>query len=184
MNGKVCWSLVVVALVGLQAAATEPGVVVIRGQSPTPVASPAVTTAGPVVIEAQGPLIGSAPGYGQYSKHPKKDFKAFPATHEHNFGYNGRYYVGPEGYYSTHGKKVYTTGHGHGADGCPHCQNGQSCPPSGCPHCKGHRDKPSHYTTYGYKWPDNMVYPQYGAPAAAVQYPYYTFRGPTDFFMK
>ncbi len=186
MNGKVCWGLAVLTMIGAAAVAGEPGVVVIRGQSPTPIADKPATTA-PVATEAYGPLIGSAPGYGELKKYPKKgDFKVVQDYHDHHYGYNGGYYVGPEGYYAARGKKIYTTGqgHGHGGEGCPHCQYGNSCPADGCPHCSLGKDKPTHYTTYGYKWPQNMVYPQYGAPAAAVQYPYYTFRGPTDFFMK
>lgn len=171
MNGKVCWLLAVAAMWSATANGGEPGVVVIRGQSPS---APA---------EAYGPLIGSAPGYGEFSKHKNKDFKTFPQFHNNNFGYEGGYYAGPEGYTTSHGKKIYTTGHA--GDGCPHCQYGQSCPADGCPHCgKHYKQKPTHYTTYDYKWPQNLVYPQYGAPAGAVQYPYYTFRGPTDFFMK
>ena len=42
---------------------------------------------------------------------------------------------------------------------------------------------PQHYQTYQSDWPQNMVYPQQ-VPSGMVQYPYYTLRGPTDFFMK
>lgn len=181
MNAKVCWGLVAVTIFGAALQAAEPGVVVIRGQTPvaeTPAASVTATATTEVVT---GPLIGSAPGYGEHSKKSKKDFKTFPQFHDNNFGYEGGYYSGPEGYYTSHSKKAYTYG-GAGGAGCPHCQNGAACPPSGCPHCS--KSCPTHYTTYSYKWPQNMVYPQYGAPAGMVQYPYYTFRGPTDFFMK
>lgn len=178
MNGKVCWGLAVLTLIGATVQAAEPGVVVIRGQSPS--SEPAA--AAPTYAEPMGPIIGSAPGYGEFSKHRKQDFKTFPQFHNNHFGYEGGYYAGPEGYYTSHGKKIYTTGqgHGHGDGDCPFCRAGKS----GAPGCKQCKDKPTHYTTYGYKWPQNMVYPQYGAPAGAVQYPYYTFRGPSDFFMK
>ena len=43
---------------------------------------------------------------------------------------------------------------------------------------------PQHVQTYQYDWPQNMVYPTQSVPAGMVQYPYYTLRGPTDFFMK
>lgn len=170
MNLKACLGVSLLTLTGALLTAAEPGRVVIRGQSPAP-GSPA-----PVVVpapEVHGPLIGSAPGYGEFAKGPKKDFKTFPQFHDNNFGYEGGYYAGPEGYYTTRHHKAYT--YGGAGDGCPQCQG------SGCSHCKSH---PKHYTTYEYKWPQNLVYPQYGAPAGMVQYPYYTLRGPTDFFMK
>ncbi|MBI1345716.1 hypothetical protein GC163_05445 [bacterium] len=168
-----CCSWLTVSLVASALTAAEPGVVVIRGQSPTP-----TTPTAPV--ETMGPLIGSGPGYGEFAKSKHKDYKTFPQFHDNNFGYEGGYYAGPEGYYTSHGHKAYTYG-GAGSGGCPHCQYGNACPPSGCKHCQSH---PKHYTTYEFKWPENLVYPQYGAPAGMVQYPYYTFRGPTDFFMK
>jgi hypothetical protein len=45
---------------------------------------------------------------------------------------------------------------------------------------------PSHHHTYFYDVPDDgeFVYPPSGQPPAVVQYPYYTVRGPTDFFMQ
>jgi hypothetical protein len=43
---------------------------------------------------------------------------------------------------------------------------------------------PTHYNWFSYEQPRNLVYPQANQPAATVQYPYYTVRGPTDFFMK
>jgi hypothetical protein len=163
MNRMVCWGCAVVASWGGSLLAAEPGVAVIRGQSP-------VVEAGPV--EMGGPIIGSAPGYGEFSKHAKKDFKTAPRFHDNNYGYEGGYYAGPEGYYSHRNSKAYTYG---GAEG--------SCPPEYAGKGPKHGG-PKHYTTYDYKWPNNLVYPQYGAPAGFVQYPYYTFRGPTDFFMK
>lgn len=180
MNGKVCWVLAVAALWSASVNAEDAGVVVLRGQSPAS-ESESTTTSADVSVEAYGPLIGSAPGYGEFSKSKKKDFKVFSQKYDNNFGYEGGYYTGPDGYYTSHGKKIYTTGSA-AQGGCPHCQYGQSCPPSGCMHCQ--KQKPTHYTTYQHKWPENLVYPQYGAPAGAVQYPYYIFRGPTDFFMK
>jgi hypothetical protein len=183
MSSSVCWQVAVLALFGtsLAVAQSQPGVVVIRGQSPT------VEATAPVVYpEAYGPLIGSAPGYGEHKKgNAKKDFKTFPQYHNNHFGYEGGYYAGPEGYYTSHDKvRAYTAGHGGHAHGCPHCNYGNSCPSDGCPHCGFGNKKPKHYTTYQYKWPENMVYPPAVQPAGMIQYPYYTLRGPTDFFMK
>ena len=99
-------------------------------------------------------------------------------------------------------------GHGSWSDGpamnheCPMCESGQGhgqgqpCPPyrrghgphrgaANCPDagCKlpGH---PVHRNFHTYHAPQNLMYPPENAAPAQVQYPYYTFRGPTDFFMK
>ncbi|MBC8113905.1 MAG: hypothetical protein H7062_05985 [Candidatus Saccharimonas sp.] len=194
------WGLMVVVTVAAAMGCSQSRTT-IRGQSP---AAP-VAAAG---WEGQGPIIGSAPGYGQFvhgdhkpghgnnkdafkAKHSHHDFNIAPGFHDNNFGYEGGYYAGPEGYYTEH-DRTYTVGSG----GCPHCQNGQACPSDGCPHCgHGHRGMggtlghgpngfPTHYQTYQYDWPQNQVYPTGPVPAGMVQYPYYTFRGPTDFFMK
>jgi hypothetical protein len=152
----------------------------IRGQSPS---------------AEDGPLIGSAPGYGQHSPPIAKhhDYTVFRHHRDHNFGYEEAWYDGKEQYYPNQQTVVYDVG-GPG-DGCPACNAGQSCPPGGCPHCgfgclkrsclnKHPHGCPDNYATYSYKWPQNLVYPQPVVPAGMVQYPYYTLRGPTDFFMK
>ena len=151
-----------------------------------------------------GPVIGSAPGYGDFKstpylgRHDHHDFKPLGGAVDHNFGYDGGFYAGPEGYY-TEGKQAYMAD----SAGCQQCNNGQSCPQSGCHGCGrgcGYRNgMPQHVQTYQYDWPENMVYPPQfdpaggipnggpnagGVPAGMVQYPYYTLRGPTDFFMK
>jgi len=41
-----------------------------------------------------------------------------------------------------------------------------------------------HYHTYKYKAPNCLTYPAPNQPAGAVTYPYYTHKGPSDFFMK
>ena len=86
---------------------------------------------------------------------------------------------------------------------------GQYCPPSNCPpshcppgHCHGYcmhgvlshlcgicacLHWPHHHTTQSfsgdYNDPHLFVYPPPQQPPAVVQYPYYTVRGPSDFFM-
>ncbi|HQX52945.1 MAG TPA: hypothetical protein PLR25_23695 [Planctomycetaceae bacterium] len=89
---------------------------------------------------------------------------------------------------------------------CPMCQSGmghgqpqmghgqpQYCPPGGpCQqqggHCQGAGCNlpchPVHRNFHTYEAPSNLMYPPENAQPAQVQYPYYTFRGPTDFFMK
>ncbi|MEO1996375.1 MAG: hypothetical protein ABGZ17_13990 [Planctomycetaceae bacterium] len=44
--------------------------------------------------------------------------------------------------------------------------------------------KPKHRHYYTYDAPQNLVYPPKNTPPAVVQYPYYTVKGPTDFFYK
>ena len=137
-----------------------------------------------------GPIIGSAPGYGQLKNtpylghHGHHDFKPYTGARDNNFGYEGGYYAGPNGYFTDRNLPYGANG----AYGCPDCCDGQQCPNGGCHRCGrgcGYRDgKPQHFQTYQYDWPQNMVYPQQGLPAGMIQYPYYTLRGPTDFFMK
>lgn len=147
---------------------------VVRGQSPV------------VVGESDGPLIGTAPGYGDKPKlkHAKKhDFRVLDYHRDHVLGHDNGQYSGVEAYYPDHQMRVYETD-GYGA-GCPACDGGMSCPPGGCPHCGcGHGHCKGNKHTYQYKWPENLVYPPPVLPAGMVVYPYYTLRGPTDFFMK
>jgi hypothetical protein len=83
---------------------------------------------------------------------------------------------------------------------CPHCQ-GCPAPGSTCPFCQcedpSHRhfdglrnhvhqhfqqQYPQHHFTYSYHRPNNLVYPPPQVPGGAVVYPYYTLKGPSDFF--
>ncbi len=43
---------------------------------------------------------------------------------------------------------------------------------------------PVHRNFHTYDVPNGLSYPEEQTATAAVQYPYYTFRGPTDFFMQ
>lgn len=173
MNLVKCLGLMAGVAVLAATGCTQTGSVV-RGQSP----------AGG---DFQGPIIGTAPGYGELKTKAKRshnDYKAFHGHRNHVLGHENGQYDGSEAFYDNHRKHVYETGDGGG--GCPACNNGMSCPAGGCPHCGcgcGH-DKPDHYQTYSYKWPQNLAYPPPVLPAGMVQYPYYTLRGPTDFFMK
>ena len=47
---------------------------------------------------------------------------------------------------------------------------------------QGHH--PTHYRWFSYEQPRNLVYPPANEPAAVVQYPYYTLKGPDDFFLQ
>ena len=190
MSIKASWGLTVLlaasALVGCGQSRQ-----LVRGQSPSNC---------PPQAESQGPIIGSGPGYAEGTKpHMSKhghDFQAYRGFRDNNFGYEGGYYAGPQGYY-TDRDRTYRAGAGAGAGaatGCPACEYGRGCPQGGCQHCGcnswcnsgncGPGGCPQHYQTYQYNWPQNMVSPPTDVPNAMVQYPYYTLRGPTDFFMK
>lgn len=75
------------------------------------------------------------------------------------------------------------------------CPNGScygsgfgNCPPYHQEQCwdhGGYRHRGQyHYHTYSYKKPKNLVYPQPNQPGGVVTYPYYTHKGPSDFFWK
>lgn len=166
---------------GLAAAVT---VLALAGCSQSPSIVRAQSPGFPPGAEIDGPIIGSAPGYGETHQHPKKrrDFKVFANHYNHQFNPGNGWYSGVEDCYPNHQKHVYDVG----GQGCPACDGGMSCPPGGCQHCGCGCDHPcpKHYHTYAYKWPKNLVYPPPVLPAGMVQYPYYTLRGPTDFFMK
>ena len=61
---------------------------------------------------------------------------------------------------------------------CHNCDNCQS----GCEPCMNLPCHPVHRNFHTYDVPRNLSYPDASQPPAAVQYPYYTTRGPTDFF--
>ncbi len=112
------------------------------------------------------------------------------AAHDHLYGYNTTHFnMGPNGPYQAGG---YT-----GVPGCPQpgMYHGAACPPGGhgCPtgHCgNGHCGngqvvcQPHHGYTYSYKAPSDLSYPSANVPGGAVIYPYYTHKGPSDFFRK
>jgi len=92
------------------------------------------------------------------------------------------------------------------------CPPGGGCPPSAeCPHCQGHPASgsacpfcqsggngvhgmlhnsiqhlrgpyPQHHVSYSYSRPNNLQYPPPQVPGGAIVYPYYTLKGPSDFF--
>lgn len=68
---------------------------------------------------------------------------------------------------------------GYGQCDCEQCRQercGHSCRLFGC---KGTtRD----HLIYDFQPPQGIVYPQHNQPTGVVQYPYYTVKGPSDFF--
>lgn len=84
---------------------------------------------------------------------------------------------------------VQPTGWSHSgyASSCQHCQGAGA---GSCSQCYDPNQlinlpfHPIHRNSYTYNTPRNLMYPPSPTPAGVTQYPYYTFRGPTDFFMK
>ncbi len=82
--------------------------------------------------------------------------------------------------------------HPHASDGsagtCPNGYCGNGCPDGWCDPCtagcRGYGWRPHHHHTFRYRQPRNLVYPPNPTPAAIVQYPYYTVKGPDDFFLQ
>lgn len=77
---------------------------------------------------------------------------------------------------------------GYSVQGCPNgaCQQGYG---GQCNHCNNGTGcnlpfHPVHRNFHTYHAPQNLMYPPENAAPALYQYPYYTLRGPTDFFMK
>lgn len=101
-----------------------------------------------------------AAGQPQGSVTPVSHHAAAPCDCENGGGHGG-YVTGGNVYYSD----------------CP-----SDCDGSG--NCLGGCLLPGHTHWYSYNAPQNLVYPPANQPAAMIQYPYYTTRGPTDFFMK
>ncbi len=81
---------------------------------------------------------------------------------------------------------IYYDGPAHGPSMQHMLPNGYGDP--GCPsgNCQPMTKvwSPSHHHTWDYQPPQNLSYPPQNQPPAVIQYPYYTLRGPTDFFMK
>lgn len=92
--------------------------------------------------------------------------------------------------YPLHDAHAYSSSY-HSTSGFPGYDASMNCPSGpcgygggcgvGCGHGCGH-GCPHHYHSYAYTRPHNLVYPPPQSPAGAVVYPYYTHKGPSDFF--
>lgn len=71
---------------------------------------------------------------------------------------------------------------GQGGAGCPDGRCGRAG--YGADRCLNLPFHPVHRNFHTYDVPNGLTYPQQDTPPATYQYPYYTTRGPTDFFMK
>ncbi len=159
MNRRIVLPLAAAALVSTLVAGCTSGPTVARGQNPT--SDPFVT---PVSYGTQPAILD--------------------AVSDHKHGTQITHYQYDQAY-------------------CPSgdCRNGGYCPPqTGCPTCKGHglqgalcptcqRDNcnlqsqyPRHNLTYSYQRPNDLRYPDPNTPAGMVVYPFYTLKGPRDFF--
>lgn len=104
------------------------------------------------------------------------------AAQEHLYGSQTTHFnVGPDG-------QAYQAGGYVGGPGCP---PGGSCPPGGgygCPNGQCGNGQvacgPHHSRSFSYKVPSDLSYPSANVPGGAVMYPYYTHKGPSDFFRK
>jgi len=123
------------------------------------------------------------------------------AYQQASFGYRGpihevatdHFHDRDVSYYNTHGQSVSPASQTPYGPGCPQgaCPPGyggaQGCPPGGgCPSgmCGqgGACNFPRHAYSFSYERPNDLVYPPANVPGGAVAYPYYTCRGPSDFF--
>jgi hypothetical protein len=69
-----------------------------------------------------------------------------------------------------------------GEDGMLYYGDAEDCPPGHWGKHMGAKHK--NYLSYEYRVPKNLSYPPGEVPAGVVQYPYYTIKGPSDFFMQ
>ncbi|HWL08541.1 MAG TPA: hypothetical protein VNQ76_09060 [Planctomicrobium sp.] len=89
-------------------------------------------------------------------------------------------------YVEHHSKTIYHGTVPQEAGGAPGCPPGgysgyENCPPGNAHGLGTHGCRQDRYS-YNYLVPNNLVYPQQNSVGGAVVYPYYTHRGPSDFF--
>ncbi|WP_417851471.1 hypothetical protein [Thalassoglobus sp.] len=120
-------------------------------------------------LQSQQPQIQQTRGIkAQVEKVNDAVADAYAQQHVNANSYSGHVYSGGGGqYYGGHG-------------GAANYYGGAYCQQYGCDlNCY-----PRHNYTYGYQRPKHLVYPQQNATGGAVVYPYYTHKGPSDFFRK
>lgn len=186
MKTSVCLSLAACGLLAIASAGCGSAHTVARGQEPLsdPFVRPVSHGTQPHVWEA----------ISDYDKGTRIDHYEVPmnAPANHHYAADGSHsaYYGPAATCPP-------------AANCPHCQGspayGTTCPFCQCEdpsrhhgldrlhnHMHQHMNKqyPQHHFTYSYQRPNNLVYPPPQVPGGAVMYPYYTLKGPSDFFRK
>jgi hypothetical protein len=136
-----------------------------------------------------GTVRGQAPGQAQQGPHRQGQFQQGPHR-------QGQFQQGPHQQASHGGMRMpgpkpgvqYYDGPAHDPNQFSSA-NGPTCPHgNGCPVCPQHHGfdvwRPTHHHTWDYNAPKGLTYPDQNQPPATVQYPYYTVKGPSDFFMK
>ncbi len=139
-----------------------------------------IQTLAPRVIRAQSPFAGApqvqpaggyhhagGPLYAHHQEHLGMAYEHFEGTHVQR---------GAE-------PTIYPQASmGHGG----YCPQGDMCPPQyGGQQCQGNCPlSVHHHHTYAVRTPSNLSYPPQGAPGGVIVPPYYTHKGPSDFFMK
>lgn len=131
-----------------------------------------------VVTRAQS-AHAPAPGQFQTSRGPVNQAR------DHLYGQQTSYHTEEQASCPSGGSECrYEDGYEtrHGYDGvCPHGVRG-GCPSCG-PGCGRTADwVPTHHKTYSYSVPKDLSYPEQNAVGGAIVYPYYTHKGPSDFF--
>ena len=111
-----------------------------------------------------------------YHEHHATSVTYYGPNHHGHGAYCPPGYGGHQGHFGHHGG----FGH-HGQNACPsgHCPSGH------CPGQYGGNELnwyPHHGFSYSYEVPNDLRYPQANAVGGAVVYPYYTHKGPSDFF--
>jgi len=145
-------------------------------------------TFGTPTIRAQSP---SASGYGETSKlrgpyHTPIRSAAEELQDIHHEHHNtSTYYFSPN---ATPGAVTPQSGTSCPPSGpnCPPSYYGDpNCPPGGYGQCQNGQCHSAFYRdrfSYSYQVPNDLVYPPAGGVGGAVVYPYYTHKGPSDFF--
>jgi hypothetical protein len=135
------------------------------------------------IARGQSPIEQTAYGQkGPLHEHIDEHFHGRNITY-----YNERGMYGADGGMAgPYGAAACPPGGGYGQ--CPPGGYGQCPPGGGCPSgmcgnggggvCGG----PHHGYSYSYERPDDLSYPPPNVPGGAIVYPYYTHRGPSDFF--
>lgn len=146
----------------------------------------------PGIVRAQSPGVGAQFGPPSTYAEPGAETFAPGPTNTMTVPENGAPVMTEQGMIVQEGQPVYTEQGQVYSDGQVVYQNGAAdpyCPPGGYtvdPNTFGRNNDwfPQHMHKYSVSVPHNLTYPPQDQPAAVVFYPYYTVKGPSDFFMK
>lgn len=179
MKTSVCLSLAACGLLAIVSSGCGSASTVARGQEP--MSDPFVR---PVSHGTQPHLWEAVTDHGTRVDHYEVPMNAPANTH---YTANSPYY-GPAASCPPSAECPHCQGTPAYGTTCPFCQSADPHGHSGLGHLHNHVRQhmngqyPQHHFTYGYKRPTNLVYPPPQVPGGAVMYPYYTLKGPSDFF--